>query len=149
MPRGAMASRHGDVFLLDSGDITLLDSEFWCLNYIAFDFANCFAVYAMEHGQADPPDLRIAERAFGAPDLRRRIGIYLDNVESDTIAAREAALDRLTEETTRFLMLSDFMYALVALPLSLEPIQKIRFSPYAYQRFHKFLAAWSEELHGC
>ena len=32
-------------------------------------------------------------------------------------------------------------YAMAALPLALNPIQKIRFIPYAYQRFHKFLRA--------
>jgi hypothetical protein len=30
---------------------------------------------------------------------------------------------------------------MAALPLALNPIQKIRFIPYAYQRFHKFLRA--------
>ena len=39
------------------------------------------------------------------------------------------------------IMMSDYKYAMAALPLSLEPIQKIRFIPYAWQRFNKFIAA--------
>jgi hypothetical protein len=38
------------------------------------------------------------------------------------------------------------MYAMAALPLSVEPIQKIRFIPYAHQRFHKFLTTWDAEF---
>ena len=39
------------------------------------------------------------------------------------------------------LPLSHYKYAMAALPLALEPIQKIRFIPYAYQRFMKFKEA--------
>ena len=46
----------------------------------------------------------------------------------------------------RAVMLSDYMYAMAALPLALEPIQKIRFIPYAHQRFHKFLRTWESEF---
>jgi len=42
--------------------------------------------------------------------------------------------------------LSDYMYAMAALPLALAPIQKIRFIPYAHQRFAKFLRAWDAEF---
>ena len=31
---------------------------------------------------------------------------------------------------------------LAALPLALEPIQRIRFIPYAHQRFRRFLGAY-------
>ena len=39
------------------------------------------------------------------------------------------------------LVMSDYKYAMVALQLAVEPIQKIGFIPYAHQRFRKFLTA--------
>jgi hypothetical protein len=41
-------------------------------------------------------------------------------------------------------MLSDYKYAMAALPLALNPIQKIRFIPYAMQRFNKFREAYAQ-----
>ena len=137
---------HGNIMLLDDGSIKLLDFEFSCLNHIAFDFANLFAETVMEHGFDDPPHFRIAEPRFGASDIRRLIGYYLDNASFADPAEREAEAQRLLEETRLALLLSDFMYAMAALPLSLEPIQKIRFIPYAHQRLSKFLAAWDREF---
>ena len=49
-------------------------------------------------------------------------------------------------ETRRAILASDYMYAMAALPLALEPIQKIRFIPYAHQRFQRFLATWDSEF---
>ncbi|MDG2111860.1 MAG: phosphotransferase, partial [Actinomycetota bacterium] len=132
---------HGNVFLLDDGGVKLLDFEFSCRNHIAFDFANLFAETVMEHGFADPPHFRIAEPRFDDHDLARFIGFYLDS--SELVGAdRALEADRLLSETRRALLLSDYMYAMAALPLALEPIQKIRFIPYAHQRFHKFLAGF-------
>ena len=54
---------------------------------------------------------------------------------------RRAEQERLVQQTFDAIPLSDFMYAMAAIPLALEPIQKIRFLPYAHQRFEKFLAA--------
>ena len=42
------------------------------------------------------------------------------------------------------LMMSDYKYAMAALPLAVNPIQKIRFIPYAHQRFAKFLKAYEK-----
>ncbi len=39
------------------------------------------------------------------------------------------------------LIMSDYKYAMASLPLAVSPVQKIRFIPYAHQRFNKFLAA--------
>ena len=39
------------------------------------------------------------------------------------------------------LVMPDYKYAMAALPLAVDPIQKIRFIPYAHQRFNKFLKA--------
>ena len=139
---------HGNVFLRDDGTVRLLDFEFSCLNHIIFDFANLFAETVMEHGRKEPPHFRIAPPRFTDDDLRSFIGFYLDNAEFDDDAARQAELDQLVVETRRALMLSDYMYAMAALPLALEPIQRIRFIPYAHQRFQKFLAAWDAEYAG-
>lgn len=137
---------HGNTFLLADGTVRLLDFEFSCLNHIAFDFANFFAETVMEHGLPESPHFRIAEPRFSDQDLRQFIGFYLDNDRFETVAAREAEASRLVTETRRALMLSDYMYAMAALPLALEPMQKIRFIPYAHQRFQKFLSAWEEEF---
>ncbi len=137
---------HGNVMLLDDGSIKLLDFEFSCLNHIAFDFANLFAETVMEHGLVDPPHFRIAEPRFTDADLASLIGFYLDNIEFAGTAERSTELSLLVEETRRALLLSDYMYAMAALPLALEPIQKIRFIPYAHQRFRKFLASWDREF---
>jgi hypothetical protein len=61
-------------------------------------------------------------------------------------ADREKELNRLVAETRQAIMLSDYMYAVAALPLALEPIQKIRFIPYAHRRFGRFLASWEAEF---
>jgi thiamine kinase-like enzyme len=139
---------HGNVMQLTDDTIKLLDFEFSCRNHIAFDFANLFAETVMEHGFADPPHFRIGEPRFTDADLASLIGFYLDNgrfADSRTKATEQA---RLVAETRRAIMLSDYMYAMAALPLALEPIQRIRFLPYAQQRFNKFLRTWDAEFRG-
>jgi len=137
---------HGNVMLLDDGRIKLLDFEFSCLNHIVFDFANLFAETVMEHGLADPPHFRINQPRFGNDDVASLIDLYLDNVEFDTPVARRTELEALMTETRRAIMLSDYMYSMAALPLALEPIQKIRFIPYAHQRYQRFLSSWNDEF---
>jgi hypothetical protein len=44
------------------------------------------------------------------------------------------------------LIMSDYKYAMAALPLAIEPIQKIRFIPYAHQRFAKFKRAYKQRF---
>jgi thiamine kinase-like enzyme len=139
---------HGNVMQLDDGTIKLLDFEFSCRNHIAFDFANLFAETVMRHGDPEPPHFHIAEPTFTDVDLASLIGFYLDHDEFSSAADRADELDRLLAETKRALLLSDYMYAMAALPLALEPIQRIRFLPYAHQRFTKFLAAWDAEFGG-
>ena len=137
---------HGNVMQLVDGTIKLVDFEFSCRNHIAFDFANLFAETVMQHGFAEPPHFQIAEPTFTDADLASLIGFYLDNAEFDSPATRQAELELLVVETRRALKLSDYMYAMAALPLALEPIQKIRFIPYAHQRFQKFLRTWEAEF---
>ena len=139
---------HGNVMQLDDGSIKLLDFEFSCRNHIAFDFANLFAETVMRHGDPEPPHFHIAEPAFTDDDIASLIGFYVDHDATLSSRARADALGRLLGETKRALLLSDYMYAMAALPLAVEPIQKIRFLPYAHQRFAKFLAAWEAEFEG-
>ena len=136
---------HGNIMKLDNGEIRLLDFEFSCLNHRAYDFANLFAETVMRHGLTEYPYFRIAESEFGDAELTTLISAYLDNAEFDSDTDLQAEADRLLAETRRMLVMSDFKYAMAALPLALEPIQKIRFIPYALQRFNKFLRA-SEAL---
>ena len=132
---------HGNIMKLDSGEIKLLDFEFSCLNHRAYDFANLFAETVMRHQQADYPYFRIAEPEYGGQELGTLIGYYLDNAEFTTPQARETAFQQLLADTRSMLVMSDYKYAMAALPLALDPIQKIRFIPYAWQRFNKFIAA--------
>ena len=132
---------HGNIMKLDSGEIKLLDFEFSCLNHRAYDFANLFAETVMRHQQPEYPYFRIAEPEFGDAELGMLIDYYLDNADFETAAQRDSAFQRLLEDTRSLLIMSDFKYAMAALPLALEPIQKIRFIPYAWQRFNKFIAA--------
>ncbi|MCP5119285.1 MAG: hypothetical protein GY953_51445, partial [bacterium] len=55
-------------------------------------------------------------------------------------------LDQLVSDTRDAMMLSDYMYAMAALPLAVEPLQKIRFIPYSLQRFRAFLAAYDQRF---
>jgi hypothetical protein len=50
----------------------------------------------------------------------------------------------LNFETEKEVFLSLGAYAMAALPLAVDPIQKIHFIPYAHQRFNKFLAAYEQ-----
>ena len=132
---------HGNIMKLDSGEIKLVDFEFSCRNHRAYDFANLFAETVMRHRQPDYPYFRIDEPRYGDGELGMLIGYYLDNAEFASPAAREHEFQRLLAQTRLLLPLPDYKYALAALPLALEPIQKIRFIPYACQRFSKFIAA--------
>ncbi len=133
---------HGNIMKLDSGEIKLLDFEFSCLNHRAYDFSNLFAETVMRHGQPEYPFFRIAAPEFGDEELGALINCYLDNDEFETPSERSRVFDELLGDTKRLLMLSDYKYALAAIPLATEPIQKIRFIPYAHQRFAKFLRAY-------
>ena len=139
---------HGNIMKLDSGEIKLLDFEFSCLNHRAYDFANLFAETVMRHGLSEYPYFRIAEPEFGDTELGALIGFYLDNTSFESDAARDQAFAQLLADTRSMLMMSDFKYAMAALPLALEPIQKIRFIPYALQRFNKFIAACEQRERG-
>ncbi len=138
---------HGNIMRLDTGELRLLDFEFSCRNHIAFDFANLFAETVMRHGAPDPPHFWIAEPQYSVSDIASLVGFYLDNATFATASARSAALRTLVAETEQMIPLSDYMYAMAALPLALQPIQRIRFVPYAHQRFARFLAAF-ERRHG-
>ncbi len=133
---------HGNIMKLDSGEIKLLDFEFSCLNHRAYDFSNLFAETVMRHKQPDYPYFRIAEPEFGDDEMGTLINCYLDNDEFESPSERSRIFDELLADTKRMLMLSDYKYALAAIPLAVEPIQKIRFIPYAQQRFAKFLRAY-------
>jgi len=132
---------HGNIMQLESGEIRLLDFEFSCINNKAYDFSNLFAETVMEHKLPEYPFFRIAEPRYGEHELGILINFYLDNIEFPSQDERDREFRKLIEDTKRMLVLSDYKYALAALPLAVEPIQKIRFIPYAYQRFKKFLAA--------
>ena len=131
---------HGNIMLLENGEIRLLDFEFSCRNHIVFDFANLFAETVMRHGLAEPPHFRIAAPEYTREDVSRLIRFYLDNTNISS-SDRRAEEERLTNQTLDAIPLSDFMYAMAAIPLALEPIQKIRFLPYAHRRFERFLEA--------
>jgi len=140
---------HGNIMKLDTGEIKLVDFEFSCRNHRAYDFANLFAETVMRHQQPDYPYFRIAEPEYGDAELSRLIGYYLDNTEFATPAARTVAFQQLLADTRSMLMMSDYKYAMASLPLALEPIQKIRFIPYAWQRFNKFIAACERREQPC
>lgn len=132
---------HGNVMQLTDGSIKLLDFELSCRGHVAFDFANLFAETVMRHGFTEPPHFRIAEPEFTDADLGRFVGYHLDNARFPSDAAHRTESARLVAETRRAVPLSDFMYAMAAIPHALEPVQKIRFVPYARERFRRFLAA--------
>lgn len=133
---------HGNIMKLEGGEIKLLDFEFSCLNNKAYDFSNLFAETVMRHQQPDYPYFRIAEPEFGDKELSTLINYYLDNQEFQSEDARAQEFAKLLQDTKTMLMFSDYKYAMAALPLAVEPIQKIRFIPYSFQRFKKFLAAY-------
>lgn len=128
---------HGNVMLLNTGDIKLLDFEFSCLNHPAFDFSNLYAETVMKHGFADPPHFRIGEPPYVRADIETLVTHYVD-CGPLTGSARAAEIVRLVDETEDMILLSHYMYAMAAVPLAAEPIQKIRFIPYAHARWQKF-----------
>ncbi len=139
---------HGNVMKLASGEIKLLDFEFSCLGQRAFDFANLFAETTMRHGLAEPPHFALAEPDFGEAEIDTLIGYYLAHEPDLGVAERKREHARLVRETRNLIPLSDYMYALAAIPLAVEPIQKIRFIPYASQRFARFRRACEERFDG-
>jgi len=131
---------HGNTFLLSSGEVRLLDFEFSCLGHRAFDFANLFAETVMRHKLPDYPHFDVVAPEYDEADIGALIDGYLDPAAFVDEAARAAESARLVAQTLAMIPLSDFMYAMAALPLAVEPIQKIRFIPYAHRRFLRFLA---------
>jgi thiamine kinase-like enzyme len=135
---------HGNIMKLDSGEIKLLDFEFSCLNNKTYDFANLFAETVMRHQQPDYPYFKIVEPDFGDHELGMLINYYLDNAGFENQVLRDEEFNKLLGQSRLMLMMPDFKYAMASLPLAVEPIQKIRFIPYAYQRFNKFLASYEK-----
>jgi hypothetical protein len=139
---------HGNIMALPGGAIRLLDFEFSCLNNPAFDFSNLFAETVMEHKQPEYPYFRIAEPRFGAKEIGALINFYLDHREFADGEARTRAFDKLLADTQAMLILSDYMYAMAALPLALAPVQKIPFIAYAHARFLKFRSSYKARNRG-
>lgn len=149
LPQGPLSfchndTYHGNIMKLDDGEIKLLDFEFSCLNHKSYDFSNLFAETVMQHKQAEYPYFRIAEPEFGDQELGTLINYYLDNAAFASPNDRAVAFQQLLQDTKNMVLLSHYKYAMAALPLSVEPIQKIRFIPYAYQRFSKFLSMYED-----
>jgi len=147
LPDGALTfchndTYHGNIMKLDSGEIRLVDFEFSCLNHRAYDFSNLFAETVMRHQQPEYPYFRIAEPEFSDHELSLLINYYLDNAEFESQESREKEFRKLQRDTRTMLIMSDYKYAMAALPLAVSPVQKIRFIPYAYQRFNKFLESY-------
>ena len=133
---------HGNIMKLDSGEIKLLDFEFSCLNYKTYDFANLFAETVMQHQLPEYPYFKIVEPEFGDHEIATLINFYLDNAQFKNQKQRDVEFKKLFFETKIMLILSDYKYAMAAITLAMNPIQKIRFIPYAFQRFNKFLEAY-------
>jgi len=133
---------HGNIMKLETDEIRLVDFEFSCLNHKTYDFANLFAETVMQHGQPDYPYFKIAKPRFGDEEIGTLINAYLDNASFDSMRARTEEYERLLAETKSMIKMSDYKYAMAALPLAVDPIQKIRFIPYALARFKKFLDAY-------
>ena len=133
---------HGNIMKLNNGEIKLLDFEFSCLNNKAYDFSNLFAETVMQHQQSTYPYFKIKEPEFSDHELSMLINFYLDNATFKNDAARQKEFNKLLDDTNLMLMMSDYKYAMAALPLAVNPVQKIRFIPYALKRFQKFLSAY-------
>ncbi len=137
---------HGNVMKLADGRIKLLDFEFSCLGHRAFDFANLFAETTLRHGLAEPPYFALAEPDFDAVEIGALVGYYLDREPDLRRDDRERVHEQLLRETLDLIPLSDYMYALAAIPLAARPIQKVRMIPYASQRFARFERAYRERF---
>ncbi len=137
---------HGNIMKLDSGEIRLLDFEFSCLNNKAYDFSNLFAETVMRHQRPDYPYFEIEEPEFGDREFGTLINAYLDNTDFASSDERECEIQKLLQDVKLMLPLSDYKYAMAAIPLAVNPIQKIRFIPYAHQRFFKFLRAYEQRF---
>jgi thiamine kinase-like enzyme len=151
MPNGALSfchndTYHGNIMKLDTGEIKIFDFEFSCLNYKCYDFSNLFAETVMKHKQEAYPFFKIAPPEFGSKEIAVLINFYLDNYKFESVEARAVEFELLLNDTMNMLILSDYKYALAAIPLALNPQQKIKFIPYAYQRFNKFLKAYENRF---
>jgi choline/ethanolamine kinase len=118
---------HGNIMKLDTGEIRLLDFEFSCLNHRAYDFANLFAETVMRHQRPEYPHFRIAAPEFGEGEIGMLIDFYLDNADFKSEAQKTAEFRKLVHQTLAMLLLPDYKYAMAALPLAVDPIQKIGF----------------------
>ena len=136
---------HGNLMMLATDDIKLLDFEYSCLNHPAFDPANLFVETVMKYGEPDPPYFSVGVPEYTRKDIEAVVGHYLD-CGSLTGESRKAELDRLVGETDDLIMLSDYMYAMAAIPLAVNPIQKIRFIPYAHTRWNRFLTSFDNRF---
>ena len=128
---------HGNVMKLADGRIKLLDFEFSSLNHPAYDFSNLFAETVMKHGLAESPHFRIADPEYTRGDIAKLVTHYVDFGPLEG-TERSVEIERLIDETLSLILLSHYMYAMAAIPLSIEPIQRIRFIPYAHARWNKF-----------
>ncbi len=133
---------HGNIMKLRDGRIRLLDFEFSCMGHKAFDFSNLFAETVMRHKLPDYPFFSIAEPEYSERDISTLVGFYLDNANDLSSTERNSEHDRLVGQTQDMILLSDYMYTMAAIPLAVEPIQKIRFIPYALARFRRFLESF-------
>ncbi len=127
---------HGNIMLLSDQRVKLLDFEFSCMNHKAFDFSNFFAETVMSHGHEKYPYFDIEKPKFKKSDIQKMVDYYFQNSAHRVSLAKHT---QLVEEIMSMIKLSDYMYALAAIPLAVNPIQKICFLPYAHRRFHKFL----------
>jgi thiamine kinase-like enzyme len=133
---------HGNVMRLTDGSTRLLDFEFSCLNHRAFDLSNFFAETVTRHGLVEPPHFDIAEPDFGRLEVEQIARLYLAHDTFGSQAEHDEALATLVQDTLDLIPLSDYMYAMAALPLALNPIQTIRFLPYSARRFARFNASF-------
>ena len=100
----------------------------------------------MEHKQPEYPYFRIAAPRYGDREIATLVGYYLEHANLPNAAERAREQARLVQATKDMILLSDYMYAMAALPLAVHPIQRIRFLPYASQRFARFLRTYEQRF---
>ncbi|KAJ1371689.1 hypothetical protein KIN20_033674 [Parelaphostrongylus tenuis] len=135
--------------VVDAERLLIIDYEFGCYNYRAFEIANHLAEYGMTYGTVDPPHYQVDVELMENEDLALPFcKAYLDQIYKDHVTTaqlerqfltgqREKDLNILMREYRRFLPLSHLFWGIwhILCVQELGMVEGIDFSTHAKDRF--------------
>ncbi|XP_065835898.1 choline/ethanolamine kinase-like [Oscarella lobularis] len=138
--------QEGNVLLLhtasDRPEIKLIDFEFSSYNFRAFDIANHFREWSLDYSHHVPPYFTLDETKLPTEEQQAIfLREYLKEIskQEDRVINTEKEIEKILKEVKRFVLVSDFAYAVWGIAHAKNSAIPFGYMEYALVRFKAYL----------